>query len=79
MPFIPATVGAALLAYVIYLISGVGIAVIGFVGIMLIVFAIHWMLLQLKGNQVTIHNIQTNQHYELMRVVYDIQNKTRQL
>lgn len=77
MPFIPATIGAALLAYVVYLISGVGIAVIAFFGIMLIVWSIYWMLLQVKGSMVTIHGIETNQHYELKRVVYDIQNTLR--
>lgn len=77
MPFFLQTLGAVVLSYVIWLISGLGIAIIGFVGIMLILFGIHWTLLRVRGGQVIVHDIQTNQHYELLRIVREIQRDLR--
>lgn len=79
MPLPLAAVGAAILAYVVYLISGVGVAVLAFLGIMLIVLAVYWWFHDTRANAIALYEIQTDQHYELMRVVHNIEKDTRKL
>jgi hypothetical protein len=50
-----AALGAALLAYVVYLISGVGVAITAFIGIILIVAAIWYWFYETNKNLRVIH------------------------
>lgn len=75
MPLPLAAVGAGLLAYVVYLISGLSVALVAFAGIMLIVIAIYWWFYETRANVITLIGIQNTQHYELMRAVHNIERK----
>jgi uncharacterized membrane protein len=77
MPYLLATAGAAMLAYVVFLISGTGVAVLAFAGIMCIVSAIYWWLLQALWNARAMHDIQSDQHYDALRMLYNIEKKNR--
>lgn len=55
-------IGAALLGYVVYLISGVGIAIMAFVGILLLMYVIAMWLSQINENIIAFHNIQCSMH-----------------
>jgi hypothetical protein len=52
MPIYTAALGAIFLAYVVWAISGLGLAVLTFLGIMLIVHAMYQWFLQTRNNSV---------------------------
>ena len=72
MPLILATVGAALLAYCVFLISGIGVAITAFAGIMLVVIAIYWWFLQTRNNAVLFHNVRREEHFELTQLLRNL-------
>ena len=67
--FILTLLGAGMLGYCVYLISGVGIAITATIGILLLMLAIRtWFLIQ-THNIETLHEINTTRHYDLLEAL----------
>lgn len=74
MPTLLTLVGTGLLSYCVYLISGLGVAIMAAAGILLLMLTIFLWFWETRKNALTLADIQSNQHYEAMRILYKISN-----